>query len=312
MTRFLVRRIFTSLLSLIAVTMIIFFVSRVYGDPLQNFIPEEGYGLQPEELERVTKRLHLDRAVTVQYMFWVKDLLRGDLGEDLRDRHPIAPKLKKRLWPTIQLAGLAWLVATVLGVPLGMVSAVYRGSIWDYLGRGFAVVGHSLPSFWLAILGILVFAVWLGWLPSGTQGIDGINWRNYVMPVLILAWLPMAGYTRLVRSSMLEIMDSEFIKLARAKGASGTTVLWKHAFRNAILAPLTFSGLLLAGLITGSVAVETVFAWPGIARWGVQAVYDNNLNVLSIVTLVFTTGFVLLSFIIDLLYAVVDPRIRYT
>ncbi len=312
MTRFLVRRIFTSLLSLVAVTMIIFFVSRVYGDPLQNFIPEEGYGLQPEELERVTKRLHLDRAVPVQYMFWVGDLLKGDMGEDLRDRHPIAPKLRKRLWPTIQLAGLAWLVATGVGVPLGMLSAVHRGSFWDYLGRGFAVVGHSLPSFWLAILGILVFAVWLGWLPSGTQGIDGINWRNYVMPVLILAWLPMAGYTRLVRSSMLEIMDSEFIKLARAKGASGTTVLWKHAFRNAILAPLTFSGILLAGLITGSVAVETVFAWPGIARWGVQAVYDNNLNVLSIVTLVFTIGFVLLSFIIDLLYAVVDPRIRYT
>ena len=312
MARFLAIRLVTSILSLVVVTAIIFFISRVYGDPISNFIPDEGYGLQPEELARVTERLHLDRAVPVQYAFWIGDLLKGDLGEDLRDRHPIAPKLKSRIWPTAQLAGLAFIVATGLGVPLGVLSATHRGSVWDYGGRAFAVVGHSLPSFWVGLVGILLFSVWLQWLPSATQGIDGINWKNYVMPTLVLAWLPMAGYTRLVRSSMLEIMDSEFIKLARAKGVNVRSVIWKHAFRNATIAPLTFGGMLLAGLVSGSVAVETVFAWPGIARWGVQAVFENNLNVLSIVTLVFTVFYVVASFLVDILYVVVDPRIRYS
>ncbi len=312
MARFLAIRLMTSFLSLLVVTSIIFFVSRVYGDPISNFIPDEGYGLQPEEIQRVKERLHLDRAVPVQYAFWIGDLLKGDLGEDLRDRHPIAPKLMGRIWPTAQLAGLAFIVATCVGIPLGILSATRRGTFWDLGGRMFAVVGHSLPSFWVAIVAILVFSVLLQWLPSATRGIDGINWKNYVMPTLVLAWLPMAGYTRLVRSSMLEIMDSEFVKLARAKGVNTRVVIWKHAFRNATIAPLTFAGMLLAGLVTGSVAVETVFAWPGIARWGVQAVYENNLNVLSIVTLVFTVFYVVASFLVDILYVYVDPRIRYS
>lgn len=312
MARFLAIRLLTSLLSLLVVTSIIFFVSRVYGDPISNFIPDEGYGLQPEEIQRVTERLHLDRAVPVQYAFWIGDLLKGDLGEDLRDRHPIAPKLMERIWPTAQLAGLAFIVATCVGVPLGVLSATRRGTFWDFGGRMFAVIGHSLPSFWVAIVAILIFSVLLKWLPSATQGIDGINWKNYVLPTLVLAWLPMAGYTRLVRSSMLEIMDSEFVKLARAKGVNTRVVIWKHAFRNATIAPLTFAGVLLAGLVSGSVAVETVFAWPGIARWGVQSVYENNLNVLSIVTLVFTVFYVVASFLVDILYVYVDPRIRYS
>ena len=312
MARFLTIRLMTSILSLLVVTSIIFFVSRVYGDPINNFIPDEGYGLQPEEIKKVKERLHLDRAVPVQYAFWIGDLLRGDLGEDLRDRHPIAPKLRERIWPTVQLAGLAFIVATCVGIPLGVLAAYRRGTPWDYGGRLFAVIGHSLPSFWVGIVAILVFSVMLKWLPSATQGIDGINWKNYIMPTLVLAWLPMAGYTRLVRSSMLEILDSEFVKLARAKGVSTRGVVWRHGLRNATIAPLTFAGVLLAGLVSGSVAVETVFAWPGIARWGVTAVYSNNLNVLSIVTLVFTVFYVVASFLVDVLYVYVDPRIRYS
>lgn len=311
MARFIVVRFFTGLLSLVAVTMVIFFVSRIYGDPVSNFIPDEGYGLKPEEIEQIKADLHLDRPVPMQYVLWVGDLLRGDLGVDLSDRRPLWPKLKQRLGPTLMLAAGAWGVSTLIGVPLGILSAVKRGTAWDYTGRTFAVLGHSLPSFWIAIVAILVFAVWLGWLPSGTMGINGMSFENFILPVLVLAWLPMAGYVRLVRSAMLEIMDSEYIKLARAKGVGSKVVIWKHAFRNALIAPLTFSGLLMAGLMTGSVAVETVFSWPGIARWGVQAVWQNNLTVLSLVTLVFTLGYVIMAFAVDLLYAVVDPRIRY-
>ncbi len=312
MARFIVRRFFTGILVLVFVTMLVFFISRVYGDPIQNFIPDEGYGMQQEELGRLRRQLHLDRAVPIQYAFWLGDLLTGDLGIDLQDRQPISAKVTSKLGPTLSLAGIAWVIATVLGVPLGILSAVKRGTVWDLIGRSFAVLGHSLPSFWIGITSILIFAVWLDLLPAGTMGISGTNPKNFILPALILAWLPMSGYTRLVRSSMLEIMDSEFVKLARAKGVSPTSVLFKHAFRNAVIAPLTFSGLLLAGLIHGSIAVETVFSWPGVARWGVEAVWNNNLNVLSIVTLLFTLAYVAASFLTDVLYAFVDPRIRLT
>lgn len=311
MRRFIVRRFFTSLLVLFVVTVIIFSLSRLYGDPLALFVPEEGYSMNPEQLAKVKARLHLDRSVPVQYGYWIAQLLTGDLGNDLEDRRPLLPKLKKKFPPTLMLAGLAWSLATIVGVPLGILSAVKRGTVWDYIGRSFAVTGHSVPGFWVAIMGILIFSVTLRWLPSGTMGIDGVSWKNFVMPAAILAWLPMAGYTRLVRSSMLEILDSEFVKLARAKGVPRAAVIWKHGLRNAVIAPLTFSALLLAGLVTGSVAVETVFAWPGIAQWGVRAVFTNNLNVLVLVTMIFTLIVVIANFIADILYVVVDPRIRY-
>jgi peptide/nickel transport system permease protein len=180
------------------------------------------------------------------------------------------------------------------------------------MGRTFAVLGHSLPGFWLGIVAILIFAVWFELLPAGTMGLHGVSWKNFVLPVAVLAWLPMAGYVRLVRSSMLEILDAGYITLARAKGLSERVIIWKHGLRNAIIAPLTFGGLLLANLVRGSVAVETVFAWPGIARWGVQAVWANNFNVLVLVTLVFTLGYVVMAVLVDILYGIVDPRIRYT
>ncbi len=311
MSKYVVRRLFTGLFSLVAVTMIVFGGSRLYGDPLALYVPEEGYGLTPEEIAKVRKDLHLDQPFPVQYAYWLKGLFTGDLGIDLQDRRSLGPKLKQRLMPTLMLAGLAWGVATVVGVPLGVLAAVKRGTFWDFLARGIAIMGHTLPSFWIAIVAILVFSVWLRWLPSGTMGLGGVSMKNFVLPVVIMAWLPLAGYTRLVRSAMLEILDSEFIKLARAKGVSNMAIIWKHAFRNALISPLTYAALLLAGLVNGSIAIETVFAWPGVARWGVQAVWSNNFNVVALTTLVFTAGYVILAFFADILYAVVDPRIRY-
>lgn len=311
MNKFIIRRFFTSLMVVISVTLLIFVLSRFYGDPVSLFIPDQAYGLQPEQVERIKARLHLDRPVPVQYMFWIGQMARGDLGIDLVDQRPLWPKLKEKLPLTLMLAGAAWVIATAIGVPLGVLSAVRRGSAWDYIGRTLAILGQSLPSFWVAILAILIFSVRLGWLPSGTAGLEGLSFKNFILPTAILSWLPLAGYARFVRSSMLEVLDSEFIRLARAKGVSWQAVIWKHAFRNALIAPLTFSGLLLASLVTGSVAIETVFAWPGIAQWGVQAVFDNNLNVLVLVTLVFTLAVVIANFLVDILYVVVDPRIRY-
>jgi peptide/nickel transport system permease protein len=292
-------------------TIIIFAASRVLGDPTVLLLPEEGYGLDSAELEKARQRLHLDKPVPLQYAFWVGDLLQGDLGQDLGDRHPISTKLRDKLPPTLQLGFAGYILATLIGIPLGVLSAIKRGSVWDMIGRAFALLGQSLPAFWIAILSILVFAVWLEWLPAGTQG-EGFSIKHYILPTLTLAWLPAAGYLRLMRSSMLEVLDSEYVKLARAKGVGVNTIIWKHAFKNAAIAPLTFSGLVLAGFITGSVSVEVVFGWPGIARLAVEAVQTNNLTTISVITLMFTLIYVVANFVVDIIYGMIDPRIRYS
>ena len=311
MSRFIIRRFFTGILTIVAATLLIFFMSRVYGDPLALLIPDEGYGFSQTALDEMKKKLRLDRAVPIQYVLWVGDMLRGDFGLDLTDRSPLRPKVLKRLRPTLLLAVPAFLLATVLGIPLGILSALRRGTRWDLASRVFAIGGQSVPPFWLAIMGILVFAVFLNLLPAGTMG-EGLAPRYFILPTLVIAWFPMSGYVRLVRSAMLEVLDSEYVKLARAKGVPEISVIWKHGFRNALIAPLTYGGLLLAAMLNGSVAVETVFAWPGIARWGVSAVWTNNFPVLAVVVLMFTLFYVVVSFTVDILYAVIDPRVRYS
>lgn len=311
MRRFVFRRVVAGLFSLFIATLVVFSVSRLYGDPLANYLPNEGYGMSQDEMQKVKENLHLDRAIPVQYGNWIRDLLTGNLGNDLADRRPLSEKFTARIGPTLMLAIPAWFLTTIVGMGLGIISAIKRNTIWDYIGRGFAIVGQSVPGFWIALMAILIFAVWLRWLPPATMG-EGFAVRNFIMPVAILAWLPTAGYVRLTRSAMLEVLDSEYVKLARAKGVPYRQVILKHVLRNSIIAPLTLGSVLLIGLIEGSVAVETVFGWPGIARWGVEAVYSNNLNVLALVTLFFTAMFLMMNLITDLLYVVVDPRIRYT
>lgn len=311
MQRFIVRRLFTSVLAILGATIVVFSVSRLLGDPRVLLLPDVSYGLSQEEYDKATKLLHLDKPIPVQYGYWLADLLRGNLGRDLTDRQLIAPKLPKKFGPTARLAFASWLLATLVGIPLGVLSAVKRGSIGDYFGRTFALLGQTLPVFWIAILSILIFSVWLGWLPSGTMG-EGLAIRNYILPTATLAWFAAAGYVRLVRSAMLEVLDSEYIKLARAKGVNARTIIWKHALKNAAIAPLTYSGLLLGGFITGSVAVETVFAWPGLARFAVEAVWTNNFTVLAVVTLIFTAVYIVANFLVDILYAYIDPRIHYS
>ncbi len=292
-------------------TIIIFGASRLLGDPTVLLLPQEGYGLDTAELDKARKRLHLDKPVPLQYAFWVGDLLQGNLGQDLGDRHPISKKLRDKLPPTLQLAFAGYILATAVGIPLGILSAVKRGSVWDLIGRTFALLGQAMPIFWVAILAILIFAVWLEWLPAGTQG-EGFSIKHFILPTLTLAWFPAAGYLRLMRSAMLDVLDSEYVKLARAKGVGSNTIIWKHAFKNAAIAPLTFSGLLLAGFITGSVSVEVAFGWPGIARLAVEAVQTNNLTALSVITLMFTLIYVVVNFAVDIIYGIIDPRIHYS
>lgn len=200
------------------------------------------------------------------------------------------------------------MLALVVGIPLGVLSAVMRGTAVDQLGRVIAMVGQAAPSFWLGIMFMFFFAVKLGWVPpSGREG-----WNSIILPMVTLAWGGfLAGSLRLMRSAMLDVMDSEYIKLAKAKGVSTRSLIWKHAFRNALIPPLTLAGVSMPAILTGSITTELVFAWPGMGQLAIQALYTSDYPLLQGLTIVFTLGYVGVALAVDVLYAYIDPRIRF-
>lgn len=311
MRTFLLRRLLYGVAAVLGGTLIVFGLSRASGiDPRFLYFPEASYGTSTEQWDRLGRELNLDKPFPVQYALWLGGVLRGDLGESLTSRRPVREMLRQRFPHTLRLASVAWLFGTAVGVPLGVLSAVKRGTPWDYFGRGFALLGQTLPTFWTGIMAILLFSVQLRWLPSGTPG-EGFAISHYVLPAVVLGWLPAAGYMRLTRTSMLEVLDSEFVKLARAKGVASWKVMWKHAFRNSMLAPLTFSALLFVGFITGTVVTETIFSWPGVGRLAADAVFGNDFPVLAGAMLIFVVLYVAITLFLDVAYAFVDPRIRH-
>ena len=307
----LMRRAAYSMFALIGATILVFSLSRLVGDPRLIYAQEGGYGIPQETWERLGEKMGLDKPVIVQYAIWLGKTVRGDLGNSLLDQKPVTVIIMGRVGATLRLAAVAWVCATLVGVPLGILSAVKRGGVLDGIARTFALLGQTLPPFWIGIMGILIFGVKLGWLPSAYKYEPGLNLSSYVMPAVTLGWFAAAGYMRLTRSAMLDVLDSEYMKLARAKGVSNVVLIWKHAFRNAIIAPLTFSSLILGGFITGTVVVETVFSWPGLGRLAVESTWDNDFALMTGCVLLFTVMFVGINFITDVIYAYVDPRIRY-
>ena len=310
MRNYLIRRFLYSIVALVGATLFVFALSRAQGDPRNLLIQEGGYGVTPETWEEIGRQLHLDKPLVVQYLIWLGGVLQGDLGQSVGDRIPVGRQIAERIWPSVSLAAPAWIIAILIGIPLGVVSSIRRGTLVDYLARGFALVGQAAPSFWIALMAIFVFAVYLRWVPVGTRG-DGFAIRNYILPVMTLGLGPMAAYLRLTRSAMLNILDSEYIKLARAKGVDSRLVIWKHALRNSLIPPLTVSALVLAGLITHAVVVETVFSWPGIGRLAFEAVSNGDFPVITGSVMCFVSLYIVVNFLTDMLYAVVDPRIRY-
>lgn len=310
MHRFVIRRILYVFVALVAATLFVFLLGRAQGDPRNLLLQEGGYGVTQETWDLVGERLNLDKPLVIQYLIWLGRVLTGDLGESVGDRIPVADQLAVRVLPTISMAAPAWILAIIIGTPLGIVSAIKRGSLTDYLARGFALIGQAAPQFWLALMGILVFAVLLRWVPVATPG-EGFAFRNYILPVTVLGLGPTAAYLRLTRSAMLNVLDAEYIKLARAKGVGSNTVIWKHAFRNAVIPSLTLSTLVLAGLITGSIVIESVFAWPGIGRMAFEAVSNGDFPLVTGTVLFFTLFYLVLNFITDLLYVIIDPRIKF-
>ena len=310
MRSFLARRVLYGIIAILGALLVIFVLSRLSGDPLDLYLDEYGGALAEETRERFRQELALDQPVVFQYVIWVGRYLRGQYGDSLIHQRPVITVVKERFWTSIQLGIIAWVFGTMLGVPLGIVSAVQRGRLLDYVARGIALVGQAAPVFWVGIMAILIFSGELEWLPSGTRG-DGFAVRNYILPSIVLGWLPAAAYLRLTRSSMLEVLESEYVKFARAKGVDSSFVIWKHAFRNAVIPPLTLSGLILIGFINGTTVIETVFSWPGLGRVAVQAVQGNDFPLISAITFLTVVLYVVVVLTMDVLYAILDPRIRY-
>ncbi len=293
------------IVTLIAVSMIIFIMARVTGDPRVLLLDENA---SQEQWERMGEELGLDKPYYHQYLLFMKDVLRGDFGESIKLQEPVMTAIAGRIWPTVQLGGGAFLLALVVGIPLGVLSAVMRGTALDQLGRVIAMVGQAAPSFWLGIMFMFFFAVKLGWVPpSGREG-----WNSIILPMVTLAWGGfLAGSLRLMRSAMLDVMDSEYIKLAKAKGVSTRSLIWKHAFRNALIPPLTLAGVSMPAILTGSITTELVFAWPGMGQLAIQALYTSDYPLLQGLTIMFTLGYVGIALAVDVLYAYIDPRIRF-
>jgi peptide/nickel transport system permease protein len=304
MQRFLIRRFIIVIITLFAVSVIIFIMARVGGDPRSMLLDD--YATK-EQWEDLGKTLGIDKPYYQQYAIFIANVFQGDFGESIKERRPVLVVISERIWATFQLGLAAFAFSVVIGIPLGVLSSVKRGGPLDFIGKVVALVGQSAPSFWLGIMFIFWFAVKLGWVPpSGRE-----DWKGIILPMVTLGWVFIAANLRLMRSAMLDVLDSEFVKLARAKGVSNQTIIWKHAFRNALIPPLTFAGVNLGSLITGSLTTELVFAWPGLGQLAVQALWAFDYPVLQGVVIIFTLMYVTCAFIVDVLYAYIDPRVRY-
>ncbi len=310
MGRYIVNRILQSIVNLMFITVLVFLLARSIGDPADVFIPDE---LPQEAVDAFRKKLGLDQPLYTQYWLFIKDLARGDLGTSVRGHRPVTQMLVERLPATMSLAAVAMIIAMTMGIPLGVLSAVYRDTFIDRIAKMVAFLGQSTPAFWLGIMLMLFFGVFffqqgLPSLPISGRG----GPSTYVLPAFTMGWFVVAGLVRLTRSSMLDVLDADYVTMARAKGLSERVVIWKHALRNAMIPVLTYSGLILGGFMNGSVVVEQVFAWPGIGRMALSSVSGRDYPVIQGVVLMIGFFFIVVNLLVDILYVFVDPRIKYS
>jgi peptide/nickel transport system permease protein len=313
MQRYILLRLLQSLLALFVMTIIVFSLARFTGDPLDVLLPmEAGEG----ERERVAKHWGLDKPLFInlenpldsQYLTFLGKALRGDFGSSWKwQGHTAMGLVLDRLPATLQLAGLALSISVLMALPFGVLTAVWKDSFFDSIGKVIALLGQSLPTFWLGIMLMWVFAVTLGWVPTSGRG----TIYHMILPAICLGWFQVATMMRLIRSSMLDVLDSEFVKLTRIKGLPEWKVVWKHCLRNAAIAPLTYFAITAGVLITGSVVIESVFAWPGTGLLAVEAVRARDFQVVQAIVIIFAAVFIMTNLVVDILYAYIDPRIRY-
>ena len=304
MQRYIFLRVVQALFTLWILSIAVFLSVHLSGDAAVLLLGPEALDT---DYEQIKKNLGLDRPLIVQYGDFLTDIVRGDFGRSHLMRRSARDVLLERLPATLQLAGAAFFLSVVVGVPLGIMSALKRDTFLDSFGKFFAILGIATPNFWIAIMLILLFGAILGWLPTyGRGGLD-----HFVLPAFVLGWSAMAGMVRLGRSSMLDVLDSEYVKFARVKGLAERLVVWKHALKNAVIPLLTFGGLTLAGLLNGSVAVEVVFAWPGIGRLMLEGITRRDFPIVQATIMAAGLFYILTALLVDILYAYVNPRIRY-
>lgn len=304
MGRYILRRLLQSVVVLLGITFVVFAVLNLSGDPVALMLPP---GATMEEMEEFRHKLGLDGPLLVQYGRFLKGALMGDFGMSFYHGIPAMDLVLERLPATLELTAAALAFTIVLGVPAGVLAAVRRNSFADMVIRILALLGQCVPVFWLGIMMIMFFSVKLHWFPTSGRG----TWAQLVMPAICLGGYSTATLTRLLRSGMIEILGREYVRVAKAKGLPQGIVVMKHAFKNALSSVLTILGLQIAALLGGAVITETIFAWPGMGRLAIDSIYNRDFMVVEAVVVLMATFFVLVNLIVDILYSVIDPRIRY-
>jgi peptide/nickel transport system permease protein len=304
-SRYILERVIQSLISMLVVSIVVFVLVRLSGDPIRIMMPAEA---SEADISLMRGELGLDRSWPVQYWRFLSSALRGDFGRSVRFNRPAMDLIAERYAATLELGGLAVLIVIVVALPVGVYSAVWRGGVLDHTARVLAALGQAMPPFWLGLVLVLVFSVLLGVLPSSGRGTP----LHVILPGITLGWFAVAGLMRLTRSSMLDVLGSEYVKLARIKGLPERQVIWKHAFGNAALPVITFAALLFVSLLNGSIIVETVFGWPGLGLLVIEAVDARDYPIVQAVVLCLSAMYISVNLLVDVLYAYLNPRIRYS
>mgnify|MGYP001168061780 CR=1 FL=1 len=316
MWTYVVRRLLQMIPVLAIITFIVYaLMFAIPGDPARALVGP-GESLDEEQLEIIRKEHNLDKPVIVQYGLWLTRALRGDFGRSTQNYRPVAEELKDRVQVTLQFGIVAWLLAVLIGVPAGIVSAVYRGKPVDFIATVLSIAGVAIPNFWLGIMSILLFGVILGWLP--TQGYVDIfedpaeGFRHMILPAFALGITSWALIMRQSRSAMLEVLTQDYVRTARAKGMRPRSVVWVHALRNALLPVVTVFGLQTGRIFAGAVVIETLFGIPGMGQFMIQAIFARDFQSVQGAVLLMALAVLFANLITDLVYAWLDPRIRYT
>lgn len=305
MGRYFIKRLLSTIPLLLVISFLVFmFIHMIPGDPAKLVAGQDS---TKEEVEVIRKQLGLDQPLLKQYGQYMKGLVTGDLGDSLRNGKSVVDTIAPRLKPTIMLTVSAMIWATIIGVALGIISAVFHGRILDYIGMIIAISGISVPSFWLGLELIQGFSVALNWLPTG--GLD--SWQSYILPSLTMGAGIMAILARFTRSSMLETMREDYVRTARAKGLKESLVVMRHAFKNSLIEIVTVAGLQIGGLLSGSVMAETVFSIPGLGRLLVDSINFRDYKVVQALLLFFAAEYIFINLIVDVLYGVINPKVRY-
>ena len=300
---YILKRLFHSIFVLIGISVVVFIILHLTGDPAALLMPMDA---TPEQVAQFRKEMGFTDPLLVQYWRFFKGTLRLDFGLSFRHSQPALDLVLERMPATIQLTITAMIIAMIIAVPVGIISAIRRNSILDHIGMTGALLGQSTPVFWLGIMLILVFSVTFQWFPSSGRG----TLEHLILPAVTLGMFSMARTARMMRSSMLEVLGQEYMKTARAKGLSPRMVILKHALKNALIPVVTIVGMELGTLLGGAVITETVFAWPGVGRLAVQAIYNRDYPVVQAAVFLLASIFVLVNLVVDILYTYLDPRVK--